>query len=206
MTAPAMSGIGRRLAGLVPRIERNAVFVMPIGARLTTPTGRTGLRIAPVDRGNVRDILAYRGGAIVRVFETFLEDGDAGVYAYEGNEAVGHAWASLWHGRNRRIWGYLPVREGDAAINFCSVKPECRGRKIYQNMLVGLVDLLLRRADVRAVAISCSTDNHPSFAAIEKVGFRCMQVVTCLRWAGMTFTIPRVRGFEAASREGAAHE
>lgn len=194
------------LTNFVPRLERNAVFVLPVGTNLQKPPCRSGLRILPVSRENVQDIQAYRGERTVRVFEAFLDKHDVGVYAYDGDDAVGHAWAALWQGEERLIWGYLPVREGEAAINFCSVKPDCRGQRIYQNMLVELTTQLLQRTDVRSIAISCAMANISSYAAIEKVGFRRIQVLTCLRWAGKIFAYPQVLRYQASKKEIEPHE
>jgi GNAT superfamily N-acetyltransferase len=63
----------------------------------------------------------------------------------------------------------IPV--GDVALISFFVRPEYRGRRIYQQLLRGMAREALARS-VRSLWIWCEVSNRPSKTAIERVGFR----------------------------------
>jgi hypothetical protein len=175
-----------------PTINRNVVFELLPQDRIHVPPPVPDLNITRVTVDNVSAIASFRSASIVDVFRSHLAEHDIGIYAYSGTDAVGHAWAALWHGAKRRIWGYLPVDAGTAGIYFCAVSPSHRGRKIYQHMLVELVRLVFATTPTHRILISCAVHNLPSNAAIERVGFRRLCILTSLHWRGRTISFPGI--------------
>ena len=191
-----------RLSALLPRVERNVVFELRRQDPVNMPPRSAELHLVPVTLANVEGISRFRHDGIVDLFRRFLAEGEIGVYAYWGDMAVGHAWAGLWHGSPRLVWGYLPVTSGTACIYFCSVSPSYRGRRIYQNMLVELIRVVCVSTPVRRIMISCELDNRPSYSAIERVGFRRLLVLPVLCWRGHRIRLATVPDTESDIPDG----
>lgn len=182
----------KRLSSFIPRTERNAVFELRRQDRVHMPPRSAELQVVAVTPSNVEAISSFRGESIVQVFRRFLANKQIGVYADYDGIVVGHAWAALWQGSKRMVWGYLPVDASTACIYFCSVSPLYRGRKIYQNMLVELAKAVFESTPVSRILISCAPDNLPSYSAIERVGFRRLLILPLLRWRGHVICFARI--------------
>ena len=191
----------RRLSSLIPRVERNAVFEVLRRDTLNLPPRSPDLRIDQVTADNLQDISQFRNETVLQTFRQYLARKDIGVYAYCDGLAAGHAWAALWHGSKRLVWGYLPVDASTACIYFCSVSPSYRGRKTYQNMLVELSKLVFESTPVRRILISCALDNLPSYSAIERVGFRRLLILPILRWRGHMIRFARIPKVESDNQK-----
>lgn len=177
---------------LIPKLQRYVVYEIGRQERLTAPKSKGEFRFEQVSADNVSAISSFRNKQVVRVFRRYVSEGDVGIYAFFGNEAVGHAWAAVWHGSDRSVWGYMPVTTDTACIYFCSVSPQFRGRNLYQHMLVKLAELVFRSTPVHRILIDSSADNLPSLSAIQRVGFRRLLVLPVLRWCGHTLRLARI--------------
>lgn len=182
----------KRLRSFLPKTECNVIFELRRQDCVQMPPRHVSLQVVPVTSNNVEAISSFRSEGIVQVFRRFLAQQQMGVYATYDGLAVGHAWAALWQGSTRRIWGYLPVDSSTASIYYCSVSPRYRGRKVFQNMLVDLAHTVFESTSVARILISCSPDNRPSYSAIERVGFRRVLILPLLRWRGHAICFARI--------------
>lgn len=188
------------VAPLIPRIQRYTVFELGRQDRLTPPPTNAEIHIEQVTAGNVGAVASFRDENVLNTFRRYLADQDLGVYAYCGDAVVGHAWAAVWHGANRWVWDYMPVTADTACICFCSVSPAFRGRKIYQQMIVALTELVFASTDVRRILIDTAIDNGPSLSAIERVGFRRLLVLPVVRWRLHALGLRRIPRAQRADR------
>ena len=177
---------------LRPEFKRYRVYVLDRQQTATAPAAKADLRVERVAANNVNDICGFRGDSVATTFRRFLDEKNIGVYAYSAGAAVGHAWAAVWHGADRLIWGYLPVNAQTACIYYCSVSVECRGRKFYQNMLAALAGIVFRETSACRILIATATDNPSSYSAIERVGFRLLLVLPVLHWWGRAIRLARI--------------
>ena len=187
---------------LRPDFKRYRVYALDRQQTAMAPPPKTDLRVERVAADNVDDICGFRGARVAATFRRFLGEKDVGVYAYSAGVAVGHAWAAVWHGSDRLVWGYLPVDARTACIYYCSVSVECRGRKFYQNMLVELAGIVFRETQVQRILIASATSNPSSYAAIERVGFRFLLVLPVLHWSGRAFRMARIPPAESGHPPG----
>ena len=106
------------------------------------------------------------------VFRQYLHDGQRGVYALDGRDVVGHAWAIICRERKFMANGYFRLRKNDALIHFCRVRKSHRGRSIYPMMLVSLCKRLFAEEGVHRVFVDTEQSNVASIRGLLKAGFK----------------------------------
>jgi len=167
-------------------VRRYVTFVLDSPGEIVDVRPRGRITLAPVNEQNVPEAEGFRGQGIAELFARYLEEGQSGVYAFDGGEVVGHTWGILcltparaW----RRMYanGYFRLLRGEALIHFCSVREDCRGRGIYPAMLALLSRSLFERG-ARRVYIDCDRANAASIRGLRKAGFRPLESVLFVQY------------------------
>lgn len=167
-------------------VRRQVTFLLDSPDEIVDVRPRGAVTLLPATEENVLKAAEFRGQGIAELFARYLEEGQSGVYAFDGGEVVGHTWGILcltparaW----RRMYanGYFRLLRGEALIHFCSVRDDCRGRGIYPAMLVLLGRRLFERG-ARRVYIDCDRGNAASIRGLRKVGFRPLESVLYIQY------------------------
>lgn len=130
------------------------------------------VRIIPVTIDNVADALSMESPDRIAEFQSFLQRGDLGYYAYQNDRVVHRAWARLGPVVMPTYLGFgrLKISAEDGYVHYCKTSSDARGGGIYPAVLHHIVmDLKWRSA--HEVFIATTADNAASVRGIEKVGF-----------------------------------
>jgi hypothetical protein len=130
------------------------------------------VRIVPVTMDNVGDALSMESPDRIAEFQSFLERGDLGYYAYQNDRVVHRAWVR--HGPvvmpAHLGYGRLKIAAEDAYVHYCETSSDARGGGIYPAVLHHIV-MDLKGRSAREVIIATSAENLASGRGIEKAGF-----------------------------------
>jgi hypothetical protein len=127
--------------------------------------------IASITTENVTDILDFQHHRYLSVFESFLQRGDKGYFAYFNDKCVHRSWV-VHTPQTVHLHPMLPrqLMAGQAFIHYCETAPDVRGRNIFPAVLSKIAEDF--KKDGCTLMISANAKNSSSIKGIQKSGFR----------------------------------
>lgn len=156
------------------KIRRQKVFFLTNPNDINAVTAKKKINLIDVTFDNVDFVKVLRSEAQVKVFYSFLEEGQYGVYAKLNDKVIGYAWAKVCRKDFCRVNSYMDISKDEALIHYCNVSKYYRGNNIYPAMLVTLCHRLFYEAKVKRIIIDTEMNNHSSLRGIAKVGFKLL--------------------------------
>lgn len=122
-----------------------------------------------VTHKNLNDCLSFRDTSVVKRFETYINEGQQGLYMYGlDGECIAHGW-TIFNDTNKPKManGYFKMPPHSAFIHFCSIHPDFRGKGLYKILLRKIYKRIPNNLDMW---IDTGIDNIPARKGIEASG------------------------------------
>lgn len=122
-----------------------------------------------VTRENLNDCLSFRDTAVVNRFETYINEGQQGLYMYgPDGECIAHGWVILNDtAKSKVVNGYFKMIPYSAFIHFCNIHPDFRGKGLYKILLRKIYECIPNNLDIW---IDTGINNIPARKGIEASG------------------------------------
>ena len=142
-------------------------------------------RIVKVDQENINDVLDFQSNRYIAIFQSFLDKGDTGYYAYLDNKCVHRSWVISNEQAVYPHWAYpMRLNSNQNYIHFCETAPNARRMGIYSTVLSQIVQDF---KDCGEILISINKKNHASIKGVKSVGFVEKERVKVLIILGIKF-------------------
>jgi len=152
-------------------IRKQKIFIIQNKKELKKVSPKIKVHITEINFNNLEYLKDFRGEEYINKFKKFLIENQIGIYAWNNNKVIGHAWAFICKEKRCKVNRYIYIKEGEALIHFCNVKEEYRGKNIYPFMLTNLSNFLFTSDRLNKILIDTEKDNISSIKGIEKAGF-----------------------------------
>lgn len=118
-----------------------------------------------VSKSILPDMLSFRSEGVRSAFEKYLHDGRSGCFAYENGKVVGHALVWRRGSKGRRLFGWLPVPDGEDFVYYCRVNEASSSADKVVSSILGFM-----KGDA-ALGVSCPRKDRFLRLALVKAGF-----------------------------------
>lgn len=157
--------------------EEIVLFKLEKHIKQTSP-----IDITYVDKDNLNDLLDFQDKRYIDVFNSFLELGDIGYYAYFNEKCVHRSWVKS----NEQVvsihWSFkFKLKKDEIFIHYCETAPIARGKRIFPAVLSKII------TDNRGktILISVNSENTSSIKVVRKVGFALYKRVFIMYFLGV---------------------
>lgn len=118
-----------------------------------------------VSKSILADILSFRSEGVRRAFEKYLLEGRSGCFAYKNGKVVGHALVWRRGSKGRRLFGWLPVPDGEDFVYYCRVNEALSSADDVVSSILGFM-----KGDA-VLGVSCPRKDRFLSSALVKAGF-----------------------------------
>lgn len=149
------------------------------------PTSINQIDIREASESNLKDILSFQDSSYIDLFNSFLNSGDRGYFAYLDDECVHRSWVKSNDQYVYPHWIYpMKLKSNQHFIHYCETSPKARGRGIYPAVLS---KISLDYKDKGELLICVDSRNKASIKGVVKAGFVKKEIIFVVVLFGARF-------------------